>query len=284
MIAVTGATGQLGQLVMNQLLTTVPADELVAIVRSPEKAADLSDRGVVVRQADYDRPEMLVSALQGVDRLLLISSSEIGQRARQHQAVIDAAKTEGVQLLAYTSILAADQSPMKLAEEHRHTEAALKASGVPHVILRNGWYTENYTMGLAGSLEQGAMAGTAGEGVFNTATRQDLAEAAVAVLTSDVDQAGKVYELAGNDGFTLAQFAALASELSGRPLTYQNMPQDAFASLLSQVGLPAAFAAILADSEAAAAEGWLASDSKDLEALIGRPTTSVKSAIEDALK
>ncbi|EAR10606.1 SDR family oxidoreductase [Reinekea blandensis] len=283
MIAVTGATGQLGQKVMNQLLTTVPAEQLVALVRSPDKAADLAGRGVDVRKADYDQPDTLTSALAGVDRLLLISGSEIGQRTRQHQAVIDAAKAQGVELLVYTSILSADKSPLKLAEEHRQTEAALKASGVPHVILRNGWYTENYTMGLAGSLEQGAMAGAAGEGVFNAATRQDYAEAAVAVLTREDNTSGTVYELAGTEGFTLAQFAQLGSELSGKPLTYQNMPEADFAGLLAQVGLPAEFAAILADSEAGAADGWLASESKDLETLIGRPSTPLKTAIQDAL-
>ena len=283
MIAVTGATGQLGQKVMNQLLTTVPAEQLVALVRSPDKAADLAERGVDVRKADYDQPDTLTSALAGVDRLLLISGSEIGQRTRQHQAVIDAAKAEGIELLVYTSILSADKSPLKLAEEHRQTEAALKASGVPHVILRNGWYTENYTMGLAGSLEQGAMAGAAGEGVFNAATRQDYAEAAVAVLTRKNNTSGTVYELAGSEGFTLAQFAALGSELSGKPLTYQNMPEADFAGLLTQFGLPAEFAAILADSEAGAADGWLASESKDLETLIGRPSTPLKTAIQDAL-
>ncbi len=150
MIVVTGATGQLGRLVIDALLKRVPAEHIVAAVRNVEKAQPLAELGVHVRQANYDDPDSWQAALQGAEKVLLISSSEIGQRVNQHRAVIEAAKRQGVALLAYTSLLHADSSPLGLAQEHRETEALIHASGVPYVLLRNGWYTENYTQELLG--------------------------------------------------------------------------------------------------------------------------------------
>lgn len=283
MIAVTGASGQLGRLVIDALLRTQPADSLVAAVRSPAKAADLAARGVQVRQADYSRPETLGPAFAGADKLLLISSSEIGQRAKQHQAVIDAAKAAGVQLIAYTSLLHADVSPLGLAVEHRQTEAALAASGLPHVLLRNGWYSENYAMGLPGALARGTLHGAAGEGRIASASRQDYAEAAAAVLSAAAPQAGKVHELAGDASYTLAELAAESARQAGKPLAYQDLPEAAYRDALLQAGLPAPVAELLADSDAGAAKGGLFDDGHALSGLIGRATTPMAQTVAATL-
>ncbi len=283
MIVVTGASGQLGRLVIDALLRTQPADSLVAAVRTPAKAADLAARGVQVREADYSRPETLGPAFAGADKLLLISSSEIGQRAKQHQAVIDAAKATGVQLIAYTSLLHADVSPLGLAVEHRQTEAALAASGLPHVLLRNGWYSENYAMGLPGALARGTLYGAAGEGRIASASRQDYAEAAAAVLSAAAPQAGKVHELAGDASYTLAELAAETARQAGKPLAYQDLPEAAYRDALLQAGLPAPVAELLADSDAGAAKGGLFDDGHALSGLIGRATTPMAQTVAATL-
>lgn len=283
MIAVTGASGQLGRLVMEGLLARVPAENIVAAVRSPAKVADLTARGVVVRIADYAKPETLDTAFAGVDRLLLISSSEVGGRVPQHRNVIDAARRAGVGLVVYTSILHADTTPLGLGEEHRATEALLRASGLPHVILRNGWYTENYLASLPGALQQGAFVGSAGDGRIASAARADYAAAAVAVLTGE-GHAGKVYELAGDTAYTLAELAAEVSRQTGRQIGYTDLPQAEFRAVLVGAGLPEPIADLLADSDAGASRGGLFDDGHQLSALIGRPTTPLPTLVEGALK
>lgn len=282
MIAITGATGQLGRLVIDELLKKVPAHEVIAAVRAPERAQDLQALGVTLRTADYSQPETLHSALRGVDKLLLISSSEVGQREAQHNAVIEAARAAGVTFIAYTSLLHADTSPLGLAGEHRATEALLKASGIPHAILRNGWYTENYAASIAPALAHHAFIGAAGEGRIASAARRDYAAAAAEVMTRD-EQAGKVYELAGDDSYTLAQFSAEISRQSGEKVEYVNLPQAQFAAALKGAGLPDAFADLLADSDAGAARGALFDDSHTLSRLIGRPTTPFAGVIKATL-
>ena len=262
MIAVTGATGQLGQHVIESLLAKTAAKNIIALVRNIEKAQPLKQLGIEVREADYSQPETLTSALVGVDKLLLISGSEVGQRVAQHQAVIDAAKIANVKMFVYTSLLKADTSPMILAQEHKITEAAIKASGLPAVIIRNGWYSENYVASIGGTLQAGVVAGSAGEGLMHTATRQDYAEAAAIVLTNVEDHVGKVYELAGDEGFTLAQYAQLISQISGKDIDYQAMSEADFTAMLVSVGLPEGLSTILADAEVQAEQGWLADDSK----------------------
>lgn len=283
MFLITGANGQLGRLVIDLLLERVPAEQIIAAVRSPEKAVDLTAKGVQVRHADYSQPATLNTAFSGATKILLISSNEIGQRAVQHQAVIHAAKGAGVQLLAYTSVLHADTSALELAEEHRQTEAAIKDSGVPSVILRNGWYTENTTAGVANALAHGAHFGCAGDGRFSSAARADYAAAAVAVLTSSEPQAGKVYELAGDEAFTLTEFAAELARQSGKPVAYTNLPEAGYKAALLQAGLPEVFAQLLANSDSAAAQGALFDDSRVLSELIGRPTTPLAETIAEAL-
>lgn len=282
MIAITGATGQLGRLVLQNLLKTVPASQIVAAVRSPEKAADLAALGVQVRQADYAQPATLEAAFQGVDKLLLISSSEVGQRAPQHAAVIAAAQKAGVKLIAYTSILRADTSPLGLAAEHKETEAMLRASGIPFVLLRNGWYTENYTASVPAALQYGAVMGSAKDGRIASAARADYAAAAAAVLTKD-GQAGQVYELAGDTAYTLSELAAEIAKQSGKPVVYNDLPEAAYAAALVQVGLPEGFAALLADSDVGASKGGLFDDGHQLSQLIGRPTTPLADVVKAAL-
>ncbi|MGT3335896.1 SDR family oxidoreductase [Yersinia enterocolitica] len=282
MIAVTGATGQLGRLVINALLKKVPANEIIAAVRSPEKASDLAALGVQVRKADYSQPTTLEAAFQGVDKLLLISSSEVGQRIAQHTAVINAAKHAGVKLLAYTSLLHADTSTLGLGEEHRATESRLRESGLPVVLLRNGWYTENYAASIAPALAHGAFIGAVGDGRIASATREDYAQAAAEVLTQE-NQAGKVYELAGDDSYSLAEFSAEIARQSGKPVVYKNLSEADFKQALLSAGLPEVFASLLADSDAGAAKGGLFDDSHTLSKLIGRPTTPYAKVIATTL-
>lgn len=282
MIAITGATGQLGQLVIEQLLKTVPASQLVAIVRNPAKADALSQQGVTVRQADYTDQAAFTTALAGVDKLLLISSSEVGQRAPQHQNVINAAKAAGVKFIAYTSLLHADTSPLGLHVEHVDTEKALAASGIPYALLRNGWYTENYLASAPPALEHGVFIGSAGEGKIASATRADYAAAAARVI-SEEGHAGKVYELAGDQAWTLGELAAELSRQSGKNVAYQDLSEADFAAALKGVGLPAGLADMLADSDVGASKGGLFDDSHTLRALLGRPTTPLAESVKGIL-
>jgi NAD(P)H dehydrogenase (quinone) len=280
-IAVTAATGHLGRLVVDALLERgVDPQDVVAAVRTPAKAEDLAARGVQVREADYTRPETLGPALQGVDRVLLISSSEVGQREPQHANVIEAAKEAGVGLLAYTGVLKSDTTTMRLAAEHQATEARLRESGLPVVYLRNGWYTENYTGQLAQTLEHG-LVGSAGDGRVAPAARRDFAEAAAVVLTGEGHE-GQAYELAGDEAVTMAEIAALISEATGRDVAYTDLPVDAYAEVLAGAGLPAPLNETIADSSAAIARGELATDSGDLSRLIGRPTTPIADTVREA--
>ena len=282
MIAITGATGQLGRLIIAELLKSVPANELVAVARTPDKAAGLAALGVQVRRGDYTLPETLADAFSGVDKLLLISSSEVGQRVAQHANAIAAAKSAGVKLLAYTSILHADSTPLGLGDEHRQTEALLAQSGLPFVLLRNGWYTENYAASIPAALPYGVLLGSAGEGRIASAARADYAAAAAAVLLAE-GQAGKVYELAGDFSYTLGEFAAEIAKQSGKPVAYQDMRPADFAVALKKAGLPEGLADLLADSDAGASQGGLFDDSRTLSSLLGRPTTPMAVVVRKAL-
>jgi len=282
MIAVTGATGQLGTLVIEALLKTVPANQIIAAVRTPSKAKAFADKGVQVREADYARPETLASAFSGATKVLLISGNEVGQRVPQHKAVIDAAKKAGVQLLAYTSLLKADTTGLLLGTEHVATEQYLQASGVPYSLLRNGWYTENITPGIAPALQQGAFIGATKEGRIAAATRAEYAAAAAAVLTGEGHE-NTIYELAGDNAFTRAEFAAEVSKQTGKTIGYHDLPEQEYAAILATF-LPHGMAPILADAEAKAANGALDDNSHTLSKLIGHPTAPFADAIADALK
>ncbi|CAG9000563.1 MAG: Quinone oxidoreductase 2 [Candidatus Celerinatantimonas neptuna] len=279
-IAVTGATGLLGQLVIENLLDLQSDISIVALVRNTEKAAFLAEKGVEVRYADYGQPDSLHQSLVGIDRLLLISSSEVGQRIPQHQAVIDAAKATGVKFIVYTSLLHADHSPLGLAQEHIQTEAAIKESGIFYALLRNGWYSENYAAAVPGALEQGAIAGAAQSGKISSAPRSDYAQAAAKVIADLSVESGTIYELAGDEAYTLSELANMVSGQSGKAVQYHDMPQTDYAALLVKVGLPEPLAQMLADSDAGAAQGGLFDDSRTLSQLLGHPTTPMSETIK----
>ena len=283
MVAVTGATGHLGRLVIAALLKKVPASGIIALVRNVEKARDLAGLGVQVRLADYNQPSMWDDALKGADKVLLISSSEVGQRAKQHRSVIDAAERAGVKLVAYTSVLRADTSPLGLAVEHKETEALIRASGIPFALLRNSWYTENYTAGISNALARGAVYGCAGEGRIAAAARADYAEAAAVVMTAE-NQAGRVYELAGDTAFTLAELAAEISRRSGKTIGYVDLSEAEYKNVLVKAGLPGPVAALYADSDTGISKGALFDDGHQLSKIIDRPTTSLATAIAAAMK
>ena len=282
MIVITGASGQLGQHVITELLKTTAASHIVAAVRNVGKAQHLAALGVQVREADYGRPDTLDSAFRGAEKILLISSSEVGQRVPQHRNVIDAAKRAGVKLMAYTSVLRADTSVLGLAEEHRATEAYIRASGLPYTMLRNGWYLENYAEHLDPVLAHGAVLGAAGEGRVSAAARADYAAAAAAVLTAP-SAPEAVYELAGEASFTLAELAAEVARQTGKEVVYNDMPQAQFKSVLLEIGVPETMAELLSDSDAGAKQGALEGSGAALRALIGRPTATLSDALKAAL-
>jgi NAD(P)H dehydrogenase (quinone) len=282
MIIVTGATGQLGRIVIAKLLQKVSAAEIVALVRDPAKAADLVASGVQVRAANYNESATLDVAFAGATKVLLISGNEFGQRVQQHRNVIEAAQRAKIELLAYTSVLRADTSPMVVAVEHRETETLIKASGVPYAILRNSWYTENYTGSIASVLQHGVYISCAGEGKISSAAREDYAEAAVAVLTQP-NHAGKIYELGGDEAYTLVDLAAEISRQTGQQISYKNLSQLDYQNALVGAGLPEFLAEFLASSDADAAQGHLFESGRQLSQLIGRPTISLASVVKATL-
>lgn len=281
-ILITGATGQLGRLVVESLLErNVPAGQIVAAGRNAAKLEELAGLGVQTRTLDYSDPVSLREAMAGIDKALLVSGNEPGpQRVPQHLNVIEAAKDAGIELLAYTSIAKADTSTMALAADHQATEQALRDSGVPFTMLRNSWYLENYTDQLGGYLQHGSVFGSAGEGLVSAATRADLAEAAAAILLAD-GQAGTVHEL-GGEAMSLEDLAREVSAATGQTVTYQDLPEEDFARLLVGAGVPELFAQILADSDRGISRGELLVEGNDLANALGRPTTSLGEAIRAA--
>lgn len=279
-IGVTGATGQLGQLVIEKLKSAIPAENIVALVRNPEKAAAL---GVETRPFDYTKKESLSDELKGIDKLLLISGNEIGQRLPQHLAVIEAAVKAGVKHLFYTSLLHADKSPLSLATEHFATEEAIKKSGLTYTFLRNGWYTENYSGSAKGAVNAGAFIGCAGEGRISSAARKDYAEAATVVLTGEGYE-NKTLELAGDGAYSLSELASEISLQTGTFVPYNNLTEAQYSDILKSFGLPSGLAEMLANSDTGASKGGLYDDSKTLSKLINRPTTTLSEVLKDALK
>lgn len=280
--AVTGATGKLGRLVLDELLRQANPADIVALARDPAALADYALKGIAVRRADYDDAASLDAALAGVDRVLLISGNAVGQRERQHGAIMEAAKRAGVSYLAYTSVLNAQASRLMLAAEHAATEKLLEASGLNFDVLRMPWYSENYTMALAPAIEHGAIYGATGEGKLATASRADLAAAAVGALLRS--PGGRTYELAGNHPWTMPEFAAEVSRQAGKPVEYVNQSESDYARTLEGAGLPAPVATLLASTSYLAGEGELYSESKDLSDLAGRPSTPIAETIAAALK
>jgi NAD(P)H dehydrogenase (quinone) len=281
-IVVTAATGQLGQLVIDELLHRVPADQVVAAVRNADKAAGLADRGVEIRIADYNEPATLATAFRPGDTVLLISSSEIGNRIAQHQAVVDAAKEAGVARIAYTGVLGGPEADFDLATDHKATEQAILDSGLTYTFLRNGWYSEMYTQQVAVQLEHGVV-GATGDGRIASATRRDFAAAAAAVLTGEGHEK-QAYELNGDTSWTLAEYAAELSKQSGKEVAHNNVPAEVLLGILTGAGVPEPMAQILVDVDAAIERGLLAGRGSDLSRLIGRPTTPIADSIAAALQ
>jgi NAD(P)H dehydrogenase (quinone) len=278
-VLVTGATGQLGSRIVQQLLKRLPADDVVAGGRNSAKAP----AGVTFRVVDYDKPATLDAALDGVTRVVLVSGNEVGKRVAQHRAVIDAAARAGVKLLAYTSILRARTSPLRLAVEHRGTEEALETGRVPYILLRNGWYNENYTGSARIATQLGFVQSASRDGRISSASRDDYAEGAAALILRGNHPAGQAYELAGSNSFTKRDFVDLLARKSGRAVTLQDLTESQYAQALSRAGLPEVFAGILSDSDARSADGWLFDDSRTLEKAIGRPTTPLEKTLDAAL-
>ncbi|QKV79859.1 SDR family oxidoreductase [Amycolatopsis sp. Hca4] len=274
MIVVTGATGHLGKLVVEGLLEKLPADQVVAAVRTPEKAADLAERGIEVRRADYTDPASLDTALKGADKVLLVSGSEVGQRVAQHQAVIEAAKQAGVRHFVYTSASKATTSKLAVAPEHKATEELIEASGLTATILRNNWYNENYVETIKQAARTGSFVGSAGDGRVASATRADYAAAAVAVLTGEGHE-GKIYELAGDVAWSNAELAAEIGKATGREISYVDLPGNEHAKVLTQAGLPEPLIGFLVAIDGDIKDGLLAETTPDLRTLIGRPTTPI---------
>ncbi|MGC4067294.1 MAG: SDR family oxidoreductase [Polyangiaceae bacterium] len=278
-IAITGSTGQLGRLVIERLKRKLDSKSLIGLARSASKAADL---GIAVREANYDDPASLHAALDGVDTLLLISGNELGKRLPQHRNVIEAAKRRKVGRIVYTSLLHADRSSLSLAPEHLETENELKRSGIPYTILRNGWYTENYTGSVGGAIAAGAFVGSAGQGKISGAARADYADAAVVALTSE-GHVGATYELAGDDAFTLSDLAAELSRQTGKNIPYRDLPEAEYAGVLAKFGLPPAFASAIASWDVGASKGVLFDDNRFLSKFIGHPTTPLAEVVKRAI-
>src|ERR1700679_1661896 len=282
MIVVTGATGQLGRLVIGELLKATEAKNIIAAVRTPAKADGLAGRGVQVREADYSRPKTLATAFDGASRLLLISGNELGNREEQHKAAIDASKAAGVSFVAYTSILHCATSPLALAAEHLATERYLLSSGLTYSFLRNGWYFENQTATIQSAIQNGAFIGASGDGRFAAASRSDYAIAAAEVLTGE-NHENTVLELGGDQPYTRAELAAEVSRQTGKVIGYKNISEAEYKNVLSNF-LPGVLADAIADAEAHAAQGALDDNSHTLSRLLGRPTTSLAQAVESALR
>ncbi|MFF7335665.1 SDR family oxidoreductase [Streptomyces sp. NPDC090306] len=283
-IVVTGVTGHLGRLVVEQLLddAAVPADQVTAVVRDPARVADLAERGVRVAVADYNEPETLTGLFAEGDKVLLVSGNEFHRdRVAQHRAVLEAAKAAGVALFAYTS--APGTLTAALADDHRATEEAVVASGVPYVLLRNGWYHENYTENLAPVLEHGAVVQAAGDGRVASASRADYAAAAVAVLTGEGHE-NATYELGGDTAWSFDEYTAELSRRTGREIAYKRVTEEEVAGILTGAGVPAPVAAVLASVDTSIAKGELGVVTGDLSRLAGRPTSPIAESIAAALK
>lgn len=283
MILVTGASGKLGRSVVEHLVSRVAPSRVVAAVRSPERASDLAKLGVTVRKLDYDDPASVDAALAGVEKAVLVSSNDFAKRRAQHEAVIAAAERAKLALLAYTGILHSETTKLALAADHQWTETRLRASRVPFVFLRNGWYIENYTDNVEGTLASGALLGAAGSGKLSPAARSDLAEAAAVVLSTE-GHTGKAYELAGDTAYGLADIAASIGRASGKTIEYRALAPVEYAATLESFGVPAGFASLLADSDVGIERGDLRDDGKALSTLIGHPTAALDATIAAALR
>ena len=282
MYFLTGATGKLGRIVLDLLLQDVPANKVRVMARQPDSLAPYARRGVEVVKADFDQPDSLKVALKGVHVALLISGSAVGKRIQQHQAFLEAASRNAVARLVYTSLLRADASKMALAEEHWQTEEAIRRTGIPATILRNGWYFENYTDRLDAIRAQGGIVGCAKDGRVNAASRRDYAEAAAHVLLGK-GGVGGTHELAGDKGFTLTELAEEIGRQTKQPCRYTDVDANKLGATLRAADIAPPFADFLVDCDLGIARGDLADETGELHKLIGRATTTLQQAVAAGL-
>lgn len=284
-LLVTGASGQLGRSVISHLLDTfkVPAARIIATTRTPANLADLAARGVTVRAADFDDPASLAEAFQGADRVLIISTNELaiqGKRREQQLAAVAAAKQAGVAHLLYTSMPNTEPgSPVLFAPDHYDTEQAIKASGIPHTIFRNGWYDENLFMAMPQILASGQWYTSAGDGAISYGARDDLAAAIAAGLASDTS-ASTTYTLTGPKAYTTAEVAALVTEVTGKPIQVIQLSDEALTEGMKSAGLPEPIARLLVSFDAATRVGGLGMVTDSVEKLSGRKSLPLKQFLE----
>ncbi|WP_084104216.1 NAD(P)H-binding protein [Demequina sp. NBRC 110056] len=283
-IAVTAASGNLGPLVVDALLERgVRPGQIVAVVRDPAKVDHMAAQGVSIRQGNYDNPPSLAAAFEGVQKVLVISGSEIGRRVQQHANAIHAAAAAGAELIAYTSVLrAGDATENPVLPEHVGTERVLEESGAPFVVLRNGFYTENYVDQVRQAMRSGELLTSAGEGRTASATRADFAAAAATVLTTP-GHAGQRYELAGDAGWTMRELAETAGRLGGRQVVLRQLDESAHLEALLGAGTPEPIAEFAVALDRAVRDGELDVLGADLAELAGRPTTALEDGLRAAL-
>ncbi len=284
-LLVTGASGQLGRSVVEHLLTTfqVAPERIIATTRHPEKLEELSQRGVQVRQADFDDPASLPVAFKGADRLLIVSTDSLdrpGHRSVQHAAAVQAAKSAGVAHLYYTSMPQPDDSAITFAHEHLDSEKALKDSGLEWTILRNGWYQENLFMSLPHAIASGQWFTSAGDGELAHVSREDCARAAAAALVSD-DTAGKTYTLTGPTLLSTADIAALAREVFDQPIQVVQLNDEQLQGGMVQAGVPEALAPVFVSFDTNTREGKIEIRTDDVEKLTGQAPKSMKAFLTD---
>lgn len=281
MICVTGATGQLGKAIIENLLQTIQPSKIIAVSRSLDKASSLADRKILVRQGDYNDYDSLVAAFEGVDTLMFISGSEVGQRIAQHRTVIDAAKGANVGRVVYTSI-ADTEGDSVIIEEHMHTENYLKDSGLNYTILRCNLYADLYISEIKNAIEQGSYRSATGDAGCAFITRNDIARSAASALSGDGHE-NKVYMLTGPYSVTASDFARIASEISGKEITVEPVTFDGLMEKYREWGLPDEIIPLAVGVEKLISTGGFAEVSKDVELLTGTPATSLDSFAAKAL-
>lgn len=282
-LLVTGATGKFGSKVVETLLKTIPADQLAVSVRQPEKAKALKEQGVDVRQGNFDEPESLDVAFEGIDRLLIISTDgDNDTRTHQHGNAVAAAKRAGIKFIAYTSIVNAQESTNLFAPTHKATELAIKETGIPYSFLRNNWYFENEIPTIESILFGAPWVTSAGDGKVGWALQEDYAEVAAKVL-ADEGHEYTTYELAGK-ALSQGEVVSVLAELLDKEIAVERVDDETYSQIMKKAGIPDVVLPLLVDIQRSIREGSLDIESDDMEKLIGRPATPINEALTQILK
>ncbi|MDE1158353.1 MAG: SDR family oxidoreductase [Neorhizobium sp.] len=277
-LLVTGANGKLGRATIHHLLETskVPASDIVAASRDTEKLADLADKGIEVRKADFNDEAGLVTAFAGIDRVLLVSTDELatpGGRLKQHTAAVSAAKTAGVGHILYTSMPNPDKSLVSFAPDHLGTEEAIKASGLAYTILRNAWYDDNYMMAMPHNLAGGKWFTSTGTGKVANISRDDCARGAAAALANP-PAGNTTLTLTGPESLSADKIAALVSKAAGKPLAVVQVTDEQLGQGIASAGLPDFVVKMLVSASANIRAGNFDIVTDDFETLTGaKPQT-----------